>query len=190
MKPVSRTTLIALLPLAAFAALSALFFARLGAGDASRIPSPLIGKPAPAFALGPVAGLSGIPGLADNDLRQGGVTILNVFASWCVPCHAEHPVLQQLAADKQLAALGVKLAGIAYKDEPEKIRKFLTAEGNPFAAVGDDGSGRTFIDLGAYGVPETYVVRGDGTIAYKFVGPMTPDSLARELLPAIAKAMK
>ena len=185
-----RATLIALLPLAAFAGLAALFLVRLGAGDASHIPSPLIGKPVPPFHLAPVAGLQSIPGLADADLRQGKVTVLNVFASWCAPCHAEHPQLQQLAGDKGLAALGLKVAGIAYKDEPEKTTKFLQAEGNPYAAVGDDASGRTFIDLGAYGVPETYVVKGDGTIAYKFVGVLTPEAMARELMPAIARAMK
>ena len=189
MSPRVKTTLVALLPLAVFAGLAGLFFVRLGAGDASVIPSPLIGKPLPVFALGPVAGLA-VPGLSDVDLRKGRVTVLNVFASWCLPCKAEHPVLQQLAADKELAALGLAVAGIAYKDDPEKTRRFLTETGNPYSAVGDDATGRTFIDLGAYGVPETYIVKGDGTIAYKFVGPMSAETLRRDVLPAIAKAMR
>lgn len=185
-----RTGALALLPLIAFALLAGLFYARLHSGDPSKIPSPLIGKPLPAFSLGPVAGLTGTPGLSDADLRQGQVTLLNVFASWCEPCHAEHAALRRLAQDKDLAALGVRVVGIAYKDAPEKTAEFLKTEGNPFAAVGADDTGRTFIDLGAYGVPESYVVRGDGTIAYKFVGPITQQSLTGEVLPAIAKAMR
>lgn len=185
-----RTSLLALAPLAAFAALAVLLYSRLGSGDPSLIPSPLIGKSLPAFALPPVPGLAETPGLSDSDLRKGQVTVLNIFASWCAPCRAEHPVLAQLAQDKQLAALGVKVAGIAYKDDAAKTLAFLKEGGNPYQAVGDDSAGRTFIDLGAYGVPETYIVRGDGTIAYKFVGPMNPQSLARAVLPAIAKAMQ
>ena len=186
----SRLPLLALLPLAGFAALAVLFYVRLGAGDASRLPSPLINQPVPVFALPPVAGMAVVPGLADADLRKGGVTLVNVFASWCVPCHAEHPVLAELAADKQLAALGLRITGIAYKDTDDKTRVFLVKEGNPYTAVGADPTGRTGIDFGVYGVPETFVVRGDGTIVYKFVGPMTPETLKAVILPEIAKAMK
>lgn len=186
----ARFPWLALVPLAGFAALAALFYVRLGAGDASRIPSPLINQPVPAFALPPVAGMASVPGLADADLRKGGVTLVNVFASWCVPCHAEHPVLAELAADKQLAALGLRVSGIAYKDTDEKTRGFLVKEGNPYAAIGADPTGRTGIDFGVYGVPETFVVRGDGTIVYKFVGPMTPETMKTVILPEIAKAMK
>ena len=182
--------LLAVVPLLGFLGLSAMFYVRLGAGDASQIPSPLLGKPAPVFALPPVAGLASIPGLADSDLRKGQVTLVNVFASWCQPCHFEHPVLQDIANNKQLAALGVRLAGIAYKDDTLKTTAFLAREGNPYAAVGADTDGRTGIDWGVYGVPETFVVKGDGTIAFKFVGPMTAQSLRDVILPEIAKAMR
>ena len=169
----------ALLPAAAFLALAALFFMRLG-GDASKIPSALIGKTVPPFALPPLDGLS-LPGLADGDLRSGEVTVVNVFASWCVPCHQEHPAMMQLSR-------GVRLVGIAYKDEPENTRRFLGGAGNPYARIGVDRSGRTGIDFGVTGVPETFVVRGDGTIAFKYFGPVTPDALRDEVLPAIRKA--
>ena len=186
----SRRPLVALVPAVGFVALCALFYLRLGAGDASRIPSPLVGKPVPAFALPPVTGLAAIPGLADADLRQGQVTLVNVFASWCQPCHIEHPVLQGIADNKELAALGVRLTGIAYRDDAAKTTAFLAKEGNPYGAVGADSDGRAGIDWGVYGVPETFVVRGDGIIAYKFVGPMTAEDMRNVILPEIAKAMR
>ena len=178
--------LLPLLPLAAFAALGLLFYARLGAGDAARIPSALIGQPAPAFAL---AALDGGGQITQADFAKGGVTLVNVFASWCVPCHAEHPVLMQLAADAALKARGLRIVGIAYKDALENTRRFLGAKGNPFAAVAVDGAGRTGIDWGVYGVPETFILRGDGVIAYKFTGPMTPQELERVVKPEIGKAL-
>ena len=186
----AKIPLLAVVPLLGFLALSGLFYVRLGAGDASHIPSPLLGKLAPTFSLPPVAGLAGIPGLADSDLRKGDVTLVNVFASWCQPCHFEHPLLQDIANDQRLAALGLRLTGIAYKDDALKTTAFLAREGNPYAAVGADTDGRTGIDWGVYGVPETFVVKGDGTIAFKFVGPMTADSLRDVILPEIAKAMR
>jgi cytochrome c biogenesis protein CcmG, thiol:disulfide interchange protein DsbE len=182
--------LIVLAPLAVFALLAILFFARLGAGDAARIPSALINKKIPEFSLPAIAGLSGVAGLADADLKNGHVSLVNVFASWCVPCHQEHPLLMRLAKDPSFARKGLRLIGLAYKDEPENARRFLATSGNPYAAVGADETGRTAIDWGVYGVPETFVVRGDGTIAYKFVGPLNADSLARVLLPEINKAIQ
>ena len=176
------------LPFVAFAGLAALFLIRLYAGDASLLPSALIGRPAPHFDLPPLAGMS-TPGLSDADLRQGRVSVVNVFASWCVPCHAEHPVLMELARDPQVKDR-VALVGIAYKDEPENARRFLGQGGNPFARIGVDASGRTGIDFGVYGVPETYVVRGDGTIAYRFVGPLSEQSLRQVLLPQITAASR
>ena len=169
------------LPLIAFAALAGLLFLRLFAGDASRLPSALIGKSVPSFALAPVAGL-GKPGLATADLRTGRVTILNVFASWCVPCREETPALVSLAKS------GQHLVGIAYKDKPDATRRFLKDDGDPFAAIGDDETGRTGIDFGVYGVPETYVVDGAGIIVAKLVGPLTKDTIRTDLMPAIAKA--
>lgn len=177
------------LPLAVFALLAAVFLVRLFAGDASRIPSALIGKAAPQFVLAPVEGLPGVPGLATGDLKQGHVSIVNVFASWCGPCHVEHPALMALSRDETLKAKGVRLYGLSYKDEPANARKFLDGEGNPFERIGADLAGRTAIDFGVYGVPETFVVKGDGTIAYKFVGPLTPSATATTLLPEIDKAM-
>ncbi len=177
----ARRSLLVFLPLLAFVALAGLLLLRLYAGDASRLPSALIGKAVPAFTLQPVAGLNR-PGLASADLKTGEVTILNVFASWCVPCREEAPALMALAGS------GRRLVGIAYKDKPENTKTFLGDSGDPFSAVGSDASGRTGIDFGVYGVPETYVVKGDGTIAAKIVGPLTDDNIRGELLPALAKA--
>lgn len=177
------------LPLALFALLAGVFLIRLFAGDASRIPSALIGKPAPAFALPTVEGLADVPGLSSDDLRQGHVSLVNVFASWCAPCRVEHPVLMAIARDEKLLAKGVRLYGLSYKDEPANARRFLEDGGNPFARIGADPAGRTAIDFGVYGVPETFIVKGDGTIAYKFVGPLTPSALAVTLIPEIEKAI-
>lgn len=184
-----RSAALRFLPLAAFALLAALFLIRLFAGDASRIPSALVGKPSPAFALPALAGLEGVPALSSDDLRRGHVSVVNVFASWCVPCRAEHASLMALAADAGLKAKGVEVVGLSYKDEPANAKRFLDEGGNPFARIGADPAGRTAIDFGVYGVPETFVVKGDGTIAYKFIGPLSPQSLATALVPEIEKAI-
>lgn len=176
------------LPLALFALLAALFLVRLFSGDASRIPSALIGKPAPAFDLPPLAGLKDVPGLSTEDLRKGHVSLVNVFASWCGPCRQEHPVLMAIARDAALKEKGVELYGLSYKDEAKNALEFLEEGGNPFARIGVDPAGRTAIDFGVYGVPETFVVRGDGVIVYKHVGPLTPSAVATTLLPEIEKA--
>jgi cytochrome c biogenesis protein CcmG/thiol:disulfide interchange protein DsbE len=169
-----------------FGALALLFFARLFAGDASRIPSALIGQSAPTLDL---PALDGAAGLKDSDLRQGHVSVVNVFASWCLPCHEEHPILLDLAADKTLAAEGVRLIGVAQKDDPENVRRFLGAKGDPYSRVGVDRDGRAGIEWGVYGVPETFIVKGDGTIAFKLVGPMSAEILAKIMRPQIEKAM-
>jgi cytochrome c biogenesis protein CcmG/thiol:disulfide interchange protein DsbE len=181
-----RRGLLALAPLLIFGALAILFYKTLWAGDASRIPSALIGQSAPALDL---PGLKDAGGLTDADLRQGHVTVVNVFASWCMPCHEEHDVLLDLAADKALAAKGVRLVGVAQKDDPENVRRFLGAKGDPYAKVALDRDGRAGIDWGVYGVPETFIVKGDGTVAYKFIGPMTAEALASVVKPQIEKAM-
>jgi cytochrome c biogenesis protein CcmG/thiol:disulfide interchange protein DsbE len=177
---------LAFLPLVAFAAVAALLFARLYAGDPARLPSALIGESAPPLAL---SGLDGAPGLTDADLRQGHVSVVNVFGSWCQPCHFEHPYLMALAADEELKRKGVVFYGVAQKDSSENIRRFLGADGNPYSRVGLDPQGRAGIDWGVYGVPETFVVKGDGTIAYKVVGPLTPEAVESELKPQILRAM-
>ncbi len=177
---------LAFLPFAVFAALAALLFVRLYAGDPAKLPSALIGQTAPPLTL---PGLDGASGLSNADLRQGHVSVVNVFGSWCEPCRFEHPNLMALASDDELKQKGVVVYGVAQKDSPENVRRFLGALGNPYAKVGLDAIGRAGIDWGVYGVPETFIVRGDGTIAYKFVGPMTAESLAREVRPQILRAM-
>jgi cytochrome c biogenesis protein CcmG, thiol:disulfide interchange protein DsbE len=178
---------LALLPLTAFAVVAALLFVRLNAGDPSKLPSALIGQSAPPLTL---AGLDGAPGLTDADLRQGHVSVVNVFGSWCEPCHYEHPFLMALAADEALKQKGVVLYGVAQKDSSGNVRRFLGADGDPYAKVGLDPDGRAGIDWGVYGVPETFIVRGDGTIAYKVVGPVTAETLESEVKPQILKAME
>ena len=170
----TQRNILVLLPLVAFLALAGLFFVRLGAGDASRIPSALIGHPAPKTDL---------PGLT-NDSFKGAVTLVNVWASWCVPCRDEVPQLDQLSKDKR-----VQLAGINYKDAPDNARRFLNRYGNPFAAAGTDENGRNSIDWGVYGVPETFLIGRDGMIVYKLVGPITAENLAKQLGPEIEKAL-
>ena len=178
--------LVVLLPLVVFLALAALFFVRLGVDD-SHIPSALLGHPAPATDLGPVPGLTArdgtpLPGLAAN--FTGAVTVVNVWASWCVPCHDEAPLLGALAEDGR-----IRLVGINYKDQPDNARRFLGRYGNPFAAVGADGNGRAAMEWGVYGVPETFIVGRDGRIAYKLVGPITEANLQTIVKPEIEKAL-
>jgi cytochrome c biogenesis protein CcmG/thiol:disulfide interchange protein DsbE len=174
------------LPLAIFAALAWLLFLRLNAGDPASIPSALIGQSAPQLDL---PGLDGATGLSDADLRSGHVSVVNIFASWCEPCHYEHEFLMTLAADPALKAKGVAIYGVAQKDSAENIRRFLGAKGDPYAKVGLDNDGRAGIDWGVYGVPETFIVRGDGSLAFKLVGPMTAATLESEVKPQILKAM-
>jgi cytochrome c biogenesis protein CcmG, thiol:disulfide interchange protein DsbE len=183
----AQRRMIVLIPLAAFLGLAALFMFRLGTGDPSRIPSALIGQPAPQTDLPALPGLErdgkGVPGL-DSAAFKGEVTLLNVWSSWCVPCREEAPLLLQLAADRR-----IRVAGINYKDQPEDARRFLGRYGNPFAANGTDGNGRAAIEWGVYGVPETFVVGRDARISYKLVGPITPDNLETAVKPAIEKAL-
>jgi cytochrome c biogenesis protein CcmG, thiol:disulfide interchange protein DsbE len=176
------------LPLIAFAALAALFWFRLGSGDPSRIPSALIGRPAPQTALPALEGLvnngAQVPGL-DPSAFRGKVSIVNVWASWCVPCHDEAPLLTELSQDKRM-----QIVGINYKDSPENARRFLGRYGNPFGMVGVDANGRASIEWGVYGVPETFIVGREGKIVYKLVGPLTPDNLDTVLRAEIDKALK
>lgn len=188
--PAARSKLMVYLPLVLFLALASLFFYSLRTGDPSKLPSALIGKSAPTFALPALEGFGAPSGLSLSDLKQGKVTLVNIFASWCLPCRDEHPLLVQLSKDAALVANGVRLTGIAYKDEPANSQKFLAEVGNPYALIGVDKSGRTGIDWGVYGVPETFVVRGDGSIAYKFVGPLSPETMRNTLIPEINKAMR
>ncbi len=175
------------LPLVIFAALAGLFWYALHGGDPSRLPSALIGKPVPAFTLPPLEGLTAdgkdVPGFASAELAQGEPTIVNVFASWCLECQAEHPLLVALAEDK-----GIRLYGIDYKDDAGAARRFLGRYGNPYARVGADSSGRVAIDFGVYGVPETYVVTPDGRIVYRQVGPLSEQIIKDKILPLLKPA--
>jgi cytochrome c biogenesis protein CcmG/thiol:disulfide interchange protein DsbE len=183
-----RRSLLMLLPLLAFMALAAIFWLRLGDGDPSRIPSALIGHPAPQTALPALDGLANngapVPGL-DPAAFKGKVSIVNVWASWCVPCHDEAPLLTELAKDTR-----IQMIGINYKDTSDNARRFLGRYGNPFASVGVDGNGRAAIEWGVYGVPETFIVGRDGNIAYKLVGPISPDNIDSVLKVQIDKAVK
>ena len=185
--PRPRRWLLAL-PLIGFGVLAALFLLRLYGGDPSRIPSALIGRPAPQTALPPLEGLrhdgAPVPGL-DPAVFKGRVSLVNVWASWCVPCHDEAPLLTELGKDKRL-----QLVGINYKDAPDNARRFLGRYGNPFGVVGVDGNGRASIEWGVYGVPETFVVGREGTILYKMVGPITPQHVDGVLKVEIEKALK
>lgn len=177
-----------LLPLIGFGVIAALFLVRLYGGDPSKIPSALIGRPAPQTTLPALEGLmregAAVPGL-DPSVFKGKVSLVNVWASWCVPCHDEAPLLTELGKDKRL-----QLVGINYKDVADNARRFLGRYGNPFSVVGVDGNGRGSIEWGVYGVPETFIVGRDGTIVYKLVGPITPDNVDRVLRAQIDKALK
>ena len=173
------------LPFLIFAGLAGLFWYALQTGDPSRLPSALIGRPVPDFTLPPLEGLkaddgTAMPSFDAADLATGQATIVNVFASWCVPCLEEHPMLMALAENKD-----VRLYGINYKDAPASARRFLGRYGNPYSRAGADASGRTAIDFGVYGVPETYVISGDGKIAYRHVGPLTTEAITTKILPLL-----
>jgi cytochrome c biogenesis protein CcmG/thiol:disulfide interchange protein DsbE len=185
--PPRRSWLVAL-PLVAFAGLAAVLWFRLGNSDPSRIPSALIGHPAPQTVLPPLPGLVNneieVPGL-DPAMFKGKVSVVNVWASWCVPCHDEAPLLIELGRDKRL-----QIIGINYKDTTDNARRFLGRYGNPFGIVGVDGNGRAAIEWGVYGVPETFVVGREGTILYKMVGPVTLENIDTVLKVEIDKALK
>lgn len=144
-----------------------------GGRDPSQIPSALISKPAPQFDLAPIEGVE-TPGLKTADLQGQGLTLVNVFASWCGPCRAEHPVLTRMAAEQDL-----RLVAMNYKDKPAAAAKWLDELGNPYVLIGADESGRAGIEWGVTGVPETFIVNNDGIVLYRFPGPVVGDGLRR-----------
>jgi len=174
-------------PLAVFVALAVLFFVRLAGPAPGNLPSALAGKQIPDFSLPPLDGLMQngvqVPALSASSLK-GRVSIVNIWASWCGPCREEHPLLLALSKNTQ-----INLVGINYKDDPENARRFLGTFGNPFSSVGRDSTGRTAIDWGVYGVPETFIVAADGTILYRHVGPLTAEAIAGPIQNAIEKAV-
>lgn len=169
-----------LLPLAA-ALVLAVFLLGLEREDGGRnLPSTLIGRSVPEFSLPPL--YEGEPGLSAADLKAPGVKLLNFWASWCVPCRAEHAVLTRLAG------MGVTIYAVNYKDRPEAAKAFLAELGNPFARIGADREGRVGIEWGVYGIPETFVIDGRGRVTYKHIGPILEADIERKILPAIAEA--
>lgn len=174
----SRRRLLLALPAAAFAGLAGMFawgFTR----DPSTLPSMLIGSPVPDFSLPPVDARA--PGLSSGDLR-GEVSLVNFFASWCIPCRAENPLLLDLREKGT-----VPVHGINYKDRPENVIRWLNQYGNPFTRIGADLDGRVGIDWGVYGLPETFVVDAGGRIAYKHIGVLTEQALAGTILPLVER---
>jgi cytochrome c biogenesis protein CcmG/thiol:disulfide interchange protein DsbE len=166
------------LPPVLFAGLAALFIVGMNREDPDNLPSALSGKSAPGVQVTP---LGEVPVFTDADLRLPGVKLVNFFASWCAPCRVEHPILERLAAE------GIPIYGVNYKDRAEDALGFLGELGNPYAAIGQDG-GRMALDWGVYGVPETYVIDSEGQIVLRFAGPITEQELERSLRPAISEA--
>ncbi len=167
-----------ILPPVLFLGLAALFYIGMYREDPDTLPSAMVGREAPAVEvtpLGPAAPFD------DATLRAPGVKLLNFWASWCAPCRAEHPLLEELAAE------GIAILGVNYKDDPAKALAFLDELGDPFAAIGAD-SGRMALNWGVYGVPETYVIDGNGKVVLRFAGPLTRAELDRTLRPAIEAA--
>lgn len=175
--------LILILPVLIFFVLAGAFLTSLLSGrDIALLPSALIDQPAPDFALAPVEGVD-LPGLSRDDL-DGQVSLVNFFASWCIPCLAEHPLITRMAED------GVTVFGINYKNEPDQARDWLRKYGNPYARIGSDIDGRAGVEFGVTGMPESYVIDRDGMIRYKQVGVITPDALNNTILPLIEKLRK
>lgn len=178
---------VALIPLVVFGGIAAtaakmLYDQDFHGKDISEIPSALLGTKAPSLNLAPLEG-SNLPALTDAAVK-GKLTLVNVFASWCIPCRQEHPILKQLAADGRL-----NIVAINYKDKSENALQFLNELGNPFKAIGVDPNGKAAIDWGVYGVPESYLVAPDGTILYKRVGPFDEISMKEGLFPAMEKVL-
>jgi cytochrome c biogenesis protein CcmG, thiol:disulfide interchange protein DsbE len=176
-------------PLAIFGLLALLFYLALQSGDPSRLPSALIGRTAPATDLPPLEGLveagRPVPGFTNADFTSGEVSVVNFWASWCVPCVQEHPLLVALKE-----RTGVRLYGVNYKDQPDTARRFLGRYGNPFTAVGVDGNGRTAIDWGVTGMPETFILNGKGEVVYKHIGPISAQTLESKIIPAVKAAAR
>ncbi|WP_025658141.1 DsbE family thiol:disulfide interchange protein [Rhizobium sp. IBUN] len=178
---------VALIPLVVFAGIAAtaakmLYDQDVHGKNISEIPSALIGTKAPALNLPPLEGAN-LPALTDSAIK-GKLTLVNVFASWCIPCRDEHPILMQLAKDSRL-----NVVAINYKDKNDNALRFLGELGNPFTAIGVDPKGQAAIDWGVYGIPESYLVAPDGTILYKRVGPFDDVSLREGLFPAVETAL-
>jgi cytochrome c biogenesis protein CcmG/thiol:disulfide interchange protein DsbE len=170
-----------MLPVALFLGLAIMFWVGMGRSDPNAVPSAYLNKPAPAMTD---ALLPGIPGVSDADLRRGDVVLVNFWASWCPPCRAEHPTLVALAAE------GIRVVGVNMMDDPENALAFLAEAGNPFSGVAFDPKGRTRLEWGVTAPPETFILRGDGTVAFKFIGPMVGDDYEQRFRPELEKALR
>lgn len=175
----ARVSPLVVLPPVIFAALAVTFYVGMQREDPDALPSALAGKTAPAMRVEP---LGDLPAFDRDTLNTGDVKLVNFWASWCAPCRVEHPNLQMLADE------GVVIYGVNYKDDPAKAEGFLRELGDPYTAVAADESGRTGLDWGLYGVPETFVLDADGTVILRFAGPVTQRILAEKIRPAIAEA--
>ena len=173
-----RRRLIFILVPAAFAVLAAVLAWQLLTGTPDKVPSALIDKSIPEFDLPPIPDWD--VGLASADIKNGGVSIVNVFASWCGPCRVEHPLLMDIAAQDILP-----IWGLNYKDQPEDSARWLNDLGDPFTQIGSDLSGRVGIDWGVYGVPETFVIDAQGRIVYKHIGVLTRIDWDEKIMPLI-----
>ncbi len=185
--PARKPLGLVLAPVLIFLAIAGMFAFSLQKGDPSKLPSALIGRAAPELKLSPLDGLieggHNVPGIVPADFKAGTPVVVNFWASWCAPCVEEHPVLIELKR-----RTGVAILGINYKDQAANARRFLARYGNPFARVGTDGDGRAAIEWGVYGMPETFVVDGQGKIVFKHVGPISPEALDQQIIPAIERA--
>ncbi|WP_422027600.1 DsbE family thiol:disulfide interchange protein [Roseovarius sp.] len=164
-----------------FAALAALFYFGMQRENPDDLPSTFIGREAPPV---PEASLEGRTNFTDADLREGKVTVVNFWASWCPPCRAEHPTLHRLAEE------GIQLYGVNFKDEAEQAIRYLDDDGNPFLGIAFDPKGRTAIDWGVTAPPETFIIGGDGTVLYKFIGPLVGSDYEQRFRPELEKALE
>ena len=171
--------LLYVIPVAIVGGLMWAFAVFLQQGPPGFLPSQLVGKSAPEFTLPPLDAEA--QSFTRAELAQGRPTVINFFASWCTPCRVEHPTLQAMAARGDIT-----LYGIDYKDNPEKARAFLNELGNPFGRINEDRDGRAAIDFGVTGVPETFVVDGNGVIKAHYAGPLSDAVVRRLILPALA----
>lgn len=169
------------LPPVIFAGLAGLFYVGMQRDNPTELPSVFVGKQAPPV---PAERLGDLPQLTDEMLRDGKLTVVNFWASWCPPCRAEHPVLKQMAAD------GIRVAGINMMDDPDKALAYLEDDGNPFFAIGADPKGRNRVEWGVTAPPETFLVDGDGTVLFRFVGPLVGTDYETRFVPALETALE
>lgn len=174
----AKISLLMVAPPAIFAGLAALFLFGMNRDNPNELPTALAGRPAPAVV---VDALGDAPVFSDETLRDGDLKLVNFWASWCAPCRIEHPNLMELEAS------GVKIYGINYKDKPANAARFLAELGDPYTGIGTDETGRMGINWGVYGVPETYLIDGEGKIIMRIAGPVTDRELENRLRPAMDK---